>query len=93
MENKYSNIERLAEGAESNSSKNQQNDSEMFLGGLSWDSSRKDLTEYLSLFGEAVDCVVKTDSVTGRSRGFVFVIFKDASSVDESLELKELKLD
>uniref|UniRef100_A0A2K5PPJ4 RRM domain-containing protein n=1 Tax=Cebus imitator TaxID=2715852 RepID=A0A2K5PPJ4_CEBIM len=65
----------------------------MFIGGLSWDTSKKDLTEYLSRFGEVVGCTIETDPVTGRSRGFGFVHFKDASSVDKVLELKEHKLD
>ncbi|XP_035584909.1 heterogeneous nuclear ribonucleoprotein D-like [Zalophus californianus] len=92
--NKYSNIEEFAEGSKINASKNQQDDGKMFIGGLSWDTSKKDLTEYLSRFGEVVDCTIKTDPVTGRSRGFGFVLFpKDAASVDKVLELKEHKLD
>nr|XP_042712397.1 heterogeneous nuclear ribonucleoprotein D-like isoform X2 [Chrysemys picta bellii] len=86
-------LEEFAEGSKINASKNQQDDGKMFIGGLSWDTSKKDLTEYLSRFGEVVDCTIKTDPVTGRSRGFGFVLFKDAASVDKVLELKEHKLD
>ncbi|KAM3831986.1 heterogeneous nuclear ribonucleoprotein D-like isoform 3-T3 [Vipera latastei] len=85
--------EEFAEGSKINASKNQQDDGKMFIGGLSWDTSKKDLTEYLSRFGEVVDCTIKTDPVTGRSRGFGFVLFKDAASVEKVLELKEHKLD
>ncbi|XP_069482251.1 heterogeneous nuclear ribonucleoprotein D-like [Ambystoma mexicanum] len=85
--------EDFAEGSRINASKNEQDEGKMFIGGLSWDTSKHDLTEYLSTFGEVVDCTIKTDPVTGRSRGFGFVLFKEAISVDKVLELKEHKLD
>nr|XP_033770362.1 heterogeneous nuclear ribonucleoprotein D-like [Geotrypetes seraphini]XP_033770377.1 heterogeneous nuclear ribonucleoprotein D-like [Geotrypetes seraphini] len=88
-----SSMEEFAEGSKINASKNLQDNGKMFIGGLSWDTSKKDLSEYLSRFGEVVDCTIKTDPVTGRSRGFGFVLFKDAGSVDKVLELKEHKLD
>ncbi|KAG8593662.1 hypothetical protein GDO81_000918 [Engystomops pustulosus] len=86
-------MDQYSEGSKINASKNQQDEGKMFIGGLSWDTSKKDLTEYLTRFGEVVDCTIKTDPVTGRSRGFGFVLFKDAVSVDKVLETKEHKLD
>ncbi|XP_051539937.1 heterogeneous nuclear ribonucleoprotein D-like isoform X2 [Myxocyprinus asiaticus] len=85
--------DEIPEGSKINASKNQQDDGKMFIGGLSWDTSKKDLTDYLSKFGEVLDCTIKTDPMTGRSRGFGFVLFRDAESVDRVLELKEHKLD
>ncbi|CAJ0944911.1 unnamed protein product [Ranitomeya imitator] len=86
-------MDQYSEGSKINASKNQQDEGKMFIGGLSWDTSKKDLTEYLARFGEVVDCTIKTDPVTGRSRGFGFVLFRDAMSVDKVLETKEHKLD
>lgn len=64
----------------------------MFIAGLSWDISKKDLMEYLSQFEELVDYTIKINPVTRRSRGFGFLLFKDATSI-KVLELEEHKLE
>ncbi|XP_006825377.1 RNA-binding protein squid-like isoform X2 [Saccoglossus kowalevskii] len=82
-----------APGERINASKNQDDDGKLFVGGLSWETTQKDLKEYFKKFGPVVDCTIKIDPVTGRSRGFGFVLFADGASVEKVLQPQEHKLD
>ncbi|KAK5905211.1 hypothetical protein CesoFtcFv8_006697 [Champsocephalus esox] len=65
----------------------------MFIGGLSWQTSPDSLREYFCKFGEIRECMVMRDPTTKRSRGFGFITFADAASVDKVLALTHHELD
>lgn len=72
-------------GSELNS-KLKDEERKLFVGGLSWETTEKDLRDYFQKFGEVESVNIKTDSNTGRSRGFSFVMFKNCESVDKVFE-------
>ena len=62
---------------EQNGAKQQQNDDDrkVFAGGLPQEATESDIKEYFSTFGGVTSVNLKMDPVTGRSRGFAFVVF------------------
>lgn len=60
-----------------------------FSGGLTWGTTTDDLREYFSSFGNILDCSIKYDPTTGRSRGFAFLVFDRKDIVDKILSQNE----
>ncbi|KAJ3672994.1 hypothetical protein LUZ60_006368 [Juncus effusus] len=64
----------------------------LFIGGISWDTNEDQLTEYFGQFGEVAEAVIMRDRVTGRARGFGFIVFAD-SAVAERVILEKHMID
>ncbi|GKD74115.1 heterogeneous nuclear ribonucleoprotein 1-like protein [Tanacetum coccineum] len=54
----------------------------VFLGGISWDTSEERINDYFSKYGVVSQTVIMRDKITGRPRGFGFVVFSDPSVID-----------
>jgi len=57
-------------------------DRKLFVGGLSWETTEKELREHFGQYGDIESINVKTDPTTGRSRGFAFIVYAAADSID-----------
>jgi len=68
--------------ATENGDKGDEDARKVFVGGLSWESSAKDLRTYFEKFGAVEKATLKTDSMTGESRGFGFILYEDKASVE-----------
>uniref|UniRef100_A0A336MDU6 CSON000056 protein n=1 Tax=Culicoides sonorensis TaxID=179676 RepID=A0A336MDU6_CULSO len=58
-------------------------DRKLFVGGLSWETTEKELRDHFGQYGEIENINVKTDPNTGRSRGFAFIVYKTADALDK----------
>lgn len=65
----------------------------MFIGGLSWQTTPENVREYFTKFGEVAEVMVMKDPATRRSRGFGFITFSNAHSVNEVLALPSHTID
>ncbi|KAM9781312.1 RNA-binding protein Musashi homolog 2 isoform X5 [Syngnathus typhle] len=82
-----------SQGTSGSLSDSQHDPGKMFIGGLSWQTSPDSLRDYFSKFGEIRECMVMRDPTTKRSRGFGFVTFTDAASVEKVLAQQHHELD
>jgi RNA-binding protein Musashi len=67
--------------------------SKLFVGGLTWGTTKEMLYDEFSKFGEIVDWVVMMDRETGASRGFGFITYKEAAGAEGALRAGPFKMD
>ncbi|GJV04834.1 heterogeneous nuclear ribonucleoprotein 1-like protein [Tanacetum coccineum] len=60
----------------------------LFIGGISWETSEEKLKEYFGNYGDISQTVIMRDKISGRPRGFGFVVFSDPSVLDNVLQQK-----
>ncbi|CAG2058309.1 unnamed protein product [Timema podura] len=58
-------------------------DRKLFVGGLSRQTTDRELKDYFGKFGEIESVTIKVDPYTGQSRGFAFIVFTDAKTIDK----------
>ncbi|KAF9460484.1 hypothetical protein BDZ94DRAFT_1266031 [Collybia nuda] len=64
-----------------------------FVGGLAATSTSESMREFFTAYGKVVDATVMVDRESGRSKGFGFVTFEDASNADQLVGKNGLILD
>ncbi|CRL07122.1 CLUMA_CG020117, isoform B [Clunio marinus] len=69
-----------------NENSGRDDDRKLFVGGLSWETTEKELRDHFGQYGEIESINVKTDPTTGRSRGFAFIVYQNADSIDKVVQ-------
>lgn len=62
----------------------------LFIGGISWDTNEEHLKEYFGKYGEVIEVVIMRDRLTGRARGFGFVVFADSAVAERVIMDKHI---
>ncbi|KAJ4845893.1 hypothetical protein Tsubulata_026860 [Turnera subulata] len=58
----------------------------VFVGGLAWETPKEAMREHFEKYGEILEAVIIADKVTGRSKGYGFVTFKEADAAKRACE-------
>ncbi|XP_050250231.1 probable RNA-binding protein ARP1 isoform X2 [Quercus robur] len=58
----------------------------VFVGGLAWETPKEAMREHFEKYGEILEAVIITDKVTGRSKGYGFVTFKEPEAAKKACE-------
>lgn len=58
----------------------------MYIGNLSFDTTKQDLESFFSQYGSVTDVHLPEDRETGRPRGFAFVTMDSKSAMEAAIE-------
>ncbi|XP_038992035.1 probable RNA-binding protein ARP1 [Hibiscus syriacus] len=58
----------------------------VFVGGLAWETPGEAMKEHFEKYGEILEAVIISDKLSGRSKGYGFVTFKDAEAAKQACE-------
>ncbi|XP_066930288.1 uncharacterized protein [Clytia hemisphaerica] len=70
----------------------QENPNKLFLGGVSAETTEKQLEDFFLQFGKVKDVRIVTDRVTAACKGYGFVTFEDDEDVDHLVERKTIRM-
>ncbi|KAK3131986.1 hypothetical protein QOZ80_6AG0514220 [Eleusine coracana subsp. coracana] len=58
----------------------------VFVGGLAWETPSEGLRQHFERYGEILEAVVIADRITGRSKGYGFVTFREAEAAQRAVQ-------
>nr|XP_043617230.1 RNA-binding protein 38-like isoform X2 [Erigeron canadensis] len=58
----------------------------VFVGGLAWETQTDEMRTYFEQFGEILEAVIITDKITGKSKGYGFVTYRDPESAKRACD-------
>ncbi|TKY64183.1 RNA-binding protein ARP1 [Spatholobus suberectus] len=58
----------------------------VFVGGLAWETPKDALRDHFEKYGEILEAVIISDKLTGKSKGYGFVTFKEAEAAKKACE-------
>ncbi|KAL7109491.1 hypothetical protein ACP275_06G178500 [Erythranthe tilingii] len=58
----------------------------VFVGGLAWETPKESMRDHFHKYGDILEAVIISDKLTGRSKGYGFVTFKDADAAKRACE-------
>lgn len=64
----------------------------IFVHGLGWDATADALISVFGKYGEIEDCKAVTDRVSGKSKGYAFILFKHRSGARKALKQPQKKI-